>query len=1022
MGKFAGHEELHDIYPEINPAIETSVRHKVGKVKKRGATSVMTTSVAPAAGLLLAGAAVAVMGLTGIPTINLELGEVTRTEANVAALTDLGLSDAQYPLEYRLYRVAVTEAVDEAGIPAYDDIMQDPRPLEEKYEILETVETGEIAGPEERLSFEGLVPGTDYLLLLYPDADGEDMVDAYGTELHFRTLGGGGGGGGPGPAPAPEPEPEPEPAPEPEPEPEPEPVLFTVTFVDADGTELSAAEYEEGTESSAIAVPDTPTKAADANWTYTFAGWTPALAAVTADATYTATYTATAKPKPEPAPEPTRYTVSFLGRDGSVLSSADYEEGTPGEDVAVPDVPEVVRDGEFEYFFMGWDPEVIADVNGNATYKALYEREEPPVTYVVRFVDWDGTELSNGEYDEGTPASDLDVPPDPERPSDGAYEYAFAGWTPTIADVTANATYTASYTSTRIVTKYTVEFVDWDDRVISSMQYEEDTPASGVTVPPDPERAPDADYEYVFIGWDPEAIRDVTEDFTYRALYAEEPLYATYTITFVDWDGTVITEDDYREGTQAADIAQPDTPTRASDGYNTYTFTRWTPAIADVTADVTYTANYRSVPITYTVTFVDWDGTVLSSTQYNVGTPGEDVAEPPEPEREPDNDFYYFFESWDPDTIADVTEDATYTAQYYTEERPQYVVTFYDWNGEVLLEKSYAEGTTAATVEADAPTPTRPTAGGVEYTFTGWSPDVIQDVDDDMEYYAQYSEHLILTVSFVDGYMEGYQQYASATGTPNPGGGWLEGEIALTNNTFFDRLVAGATPSEGVGAITVTWAGTTLSIDPEDSDSCDVMIDGDYVSGMWFKNPGFLYGAQGWAPSATLAVTVYYLDDGRTRTATASMSVPLNTTPLPGFTINGATCSVMESTDETFSLRTYLTIDPTDLAISGSAGNFITDLANGYGGSVTATVFGGYSCTIVVDNATQYLDGTWAEVTFMLEAEGIPMSVYDATDPQEPVSITVSYSFPQSFDNGETASIYNSKTAGTTMTDELAFN
>ena len=68
---------------------------------------------------------------------------------------------------------------------------------------------------------------------------------------------------------------------------------YTVTFVDEDGTTVlkEAALYDYGTLAADIAKPADPTKAADANGVYTFAGWDPEIADVTADATYTATYT-----------------------------------------------------------------------------------------------------------------------------------------------------------------------------------------------------------------------------------------------------------------------------------------------------------------------------------------------------------------------------------------------------------------------------------------------------------------------------------------------------------------------------------------------------------------------------------------------------------------------------------------------------------------------------------------------------------------------------------------------------------
>ena len=76
----------------------------------------------------------------------------------------------------------------------------------------------------------------------------------------------------------------------------------TVTFVDENGNVIDGpTAYDYGTEAKDIEKPAAPAKPEDAQYTYTFKGWSPDIADATKDAVYKATYTATPKPQPAPA-------------------------------------------------------------------------------------------------------------------------------------------------------------------------------------------------------------------------------------------------------------------------------------------------------------------------------------------------------------------------------------------------------------------------------------------------------------------------------------------------------------------------------------------------------------------------------------------------------------------------------------------------------------------------------------------------------------------------------------------------
>ena len=223
---------------------------------------------------------------------------------------------------------------------------------------------------------------------------------------------------------------------------------------------------------------------------------------------------------------------------------------------------------------------------------------------------------------------------------------------------------------------HTVTFKDWNGTVLKTEQVQY---GGAATAPANPTRT-----GYTFTGWD-KAFNNVTADLVVTAQYSIN----TYTVTFKDWNGTVLKTQQVQYGGAAT---APANPTRTG-----YTFTGWYKAFTSVTANLVVTAQYSIN--TYTVTFKDWNGTVLKTQQVQYG--GAATA-PANPTR-----VGYTFTGWDK-AFTNVTANLVVTAQYSIN---TYTVTFKDWNGTVLKTQQVQYGG-AATV------PANPTRTG--YTFTGW--------------------------------------------------------------------------------------------------------------------------------------------------------------------------------------------------------------------------------------------------------------------------------------------------------------
>lgn len=202
----------------------------------------------------------------------------------------------------------------------------------------------------------------------------------------------------------------------------------TIKWFGADGSELYTDNYPMGS------VPEyrgeTPVKASDDAYNYTFSGWSPEVVPAMGYAAYEAVFDKT----------PRTYTITWKDHDGTVLETADTPYGeTPtygGE------TPNKNSTDEYSYTFGGWTPEV-EPVKGEAAYTAVFEQKTNE--YKITWQNYDGTVLLTENVFFGElPVYTANTP---ERPADGDIVYTFTGWDKTPSAVTGDCTYTAVYES-----------------------------------------------------------------------------------------------------------------------------------------------------------------------------------------------------------------------------------------------------------------------------------------------------------------------------------------------------------------------------------------------------------------------------------------------------------------------------------------------------------------------------------------------------------------------------------------------
>ena len=356
-------------------------------------------------------------------------------------------------------------------------------------------------------------------------------------------------------------------------------------------------------------------------------------------------------------------TYSVVVIDGNTVIS---EQTVNYGDTAVQPV---VTDKE-GYIFIGFD-ESFKNVTKDTIIHTVYKAK----TYAVMFFDRNYKKIGATQYVEYMQAATEPTAPAVEG-------YRFVSWSEDTSVITDDIAVFPIYEKL----KFTYNFYD-GEALVKTAQVEYGDKAE----------MPVAEKEgYIFIGWmDGEVVYDFNTSATSdKNLYAswEEKPDVIYTVTFIV-DGAEYSVQSVKEGGSAITPADP-----VKEGY---TFTGWDKDFADVSDDITITANFEIN--VYTITFIVEGVESTISCEY-----GDKIAAPATPEKE-GHDFAYWAKidggryDFDSTIKGDLELKAVFEAKIFD---VAFVV-----DGKTVSEQAIAYG-------GFAQVPVAPAAEGM--TFAGW--------------------------------------------------------------------------------------------------------------------------------------------------------------------------------------------------------------------------------------------------------------------------------------------------------------
>ena len=244
-------------------------------------------------------------------------------------------------------------------------------------------------------------------------------------------------------------------------------------------------------------------------------------------------------------------------------------------------------------------------------------------------------------------------------------------------------------------------------------------------------------FKYSFRGWD-KSLTNIQSDTTFKAQF-DELIINYYDVSFHNYDDSLLYSTTIPEGGDV--VYKGPTPTRPNDNNKTYTFIGWNKSLSNITNHTIFVAQYSAAVVSHLTRFVNYDGSLLDAVYVLHGdTAVYSGAMPIRPNTE---GATYTFTGWDK-SLRNITSDIIFTAQF-RENIKTFVVTFYNYDGEFITEKTVNYGDD---VEFTGILPTKKIEGKYSYKFSGWDKP-LTDITTNLDVYAVFVAQERLTTEGV---------------------------------------------------------------------------------------------------------------------------------------------------------------------------------------------------------------------------------------------------------------------------------